>query len=47
MQWFKPFTQMAQSSMGVAETHAFSGRASARDGARRTNGRRFLGTFAY
>ena len=25
MQWFKPFTQMAQSSMGVAETHSFSG----------------------
>ena len=25
MQWFKPFTTMAQSAMGVAETHAFSG----------------------
>ena len=25
MQWFKPFTQMAQSSMGVAEAHSFSG----------------------
>ena len=25
MQWFKPFTTMAQSAMGVAETHSFSG----------------------
>ena len=25
MQWFKPFTKLAQSAMGVAEAHAYSG----------------------
>lgn len=25
MQWFKPFTSMAESAMGVAEVHSFSG----------------------
>ena len=39
MQWFKPFTEMAQSSMGVAEPTRFRAKASARGGVHPTSAR--------
>ena len=47
MQWFKPFTQMAQSSMGVAETHAFSGVGLGTKWSAPDKRSAFWGTFSY
>ena len=47
MQWFKPFTQMAQSSMGVAETHSFSGNGLGTKWSAPDKRSAFWGTFTY
>ena len=47
MQWFKPFTQMAQSSMGVAETHSFSGNGLGTKWSAPDKRSAFWGTFSY
>ena len=47
MQWFKPFTQMAQSSMGVAETHSFSGSGLGTKWSAPDKRSAFWGTFSY
>jgi len=47
MQWFKPFTQMAQSSMGVAETHSFSGIGLGTKWSAPDKRSAFWGTFSY
>ena len=47
MQWFKPFTQMAQSSMGVAEAHSFSGNWSRTKWSAPDKRSAFWGTFSY
>lgn len=47
MQWFKPFTQMAQSSMGVAEAHAFSGEGLGTKWSAPDKRSAFWGTFSY
>jgi len=47
MQWFKPFTTMAQSAMGVAETHAFSGTGLGTKWSAPDKRSAFFGTFVY
>ncbi|OFW46941.1 MAG: hypothetical protein A3J29_09225 [Acidobacteria bacterium RIFCSPLOWO2_12_FULL_67_14b] len=47
MQWFTPFTQMAQSSMGVAETHSFSGSGLGTKWSAPDKRSAFWGTFSY
>ena len=47
MQWFKPFTQMAQSSMGVAEAHSFSGIGLGTKWSAPDKRSAFWGTFSY
>ena len=47
MQWFKPFTQMAQSSMGVAEAHSFSGEGLGTKWSAPDKRSAFWGTFSY
>jgi hypothetical protein len=47
MQWFKPFTTMAQSAMGVAETHAFSGTGLGTKWSAPDKRSAFFGTFIY
>jgi hypothetical protein len=47
MQWFKPFTTMAESAMGVAETHAFSGTGLGTKWSAPDKRSAFFGTFIY
>lgn len=47
MQWFKPFTAMAQSAMGVAEVHSFSGQGLGTKWSAPDKRSAFFGTFAY
>ena len=47
MQWFKPFTTMAHSAMGVAETHAFSGSGLGTKWSAPDKRSAFFGTFVY
>jgi hypothetical protein len=47
MQWFKPFTQMAHSSMGVAEAHSFSGAGLGTKWSAPDKRSAFWGTFSY
>ena len=47
MQWFKPFTAMAQSSMGVAEAHSFSGAGLGTKWSAPDKRSAFWGTFSY
>jgi hypothetical protein len=47
MQWFKPFTQMSQSAMGVAEAHAFSGEGLGTKWSAPDKRSAFWGTFSY
>jgi uncharacterized protein DUF1326 len=47
MQWFKPFTQMAESSMGVAEAHWFSGAGLGTKWSAPDKRSAFWGTFSY
>jgi len=47
MQWFKPFTTLAQSSMGVAEEHAFSGHGLGTKWSAPDKRSAFYGTFTY
>ena len=47
MQWFKPFTAMAESAMGVAEIHAFNGQGLGTKWSAPDKRSAFFGTFAY
>jgi hypothetical protein len=47
MQWFKPFTTMADSAMGVAETHSFSGQGLGTKWSAPDKRSAFYGTFSY
>ena len=47
MQWFKPFTRLAQSSMGVAEAHAYSGQGLGTRWSAPNKRSAFFGTFTY
>ena len=47
MQWFKPFTKMAESAMGVAETHLFSGTGLGTKWSAPDKRSAFFGTFVY
>src|SRR5688500_4244108 len=47
MQWFKPFTQMAHASMGVAEAHSFSGAGLGTKWSAPDKRSAFWGTFSY
>jgi uncharacterized protein DUF1326 len=47
MQWFKPFATMAQSAMGVAETHSFSGPGLGTKWSAPHKRSAFFGTFVY
>ncbi len=47
MQWFKPFTNMAQSAMGVAEVHSFSGQGLGTKWSAPDKRSAFFGTFTY
>jgi hypothetical protein len=47
MQWFKPFTKLAQSAMGVAEQHAFTGHGLNTKWSAPNKRSAFFGTFAY
>jgi hypothetical protein len=47
MQWFKPFTHMAHSSMGVAEAHSFSGAGLGTKWSAPDKRSAFWGTFSY
>jgi hypothetical protein len=47
MQWFKPFTTMAESAMGVAEAHAFSGTGLGTKWSAPDKRSAFFGTFVY
>lgn len=47
MQWFKPFTKLAQSAMGVAETHAYSGQGLGTRWSAPNKRSAFFGTFTY
>ncbi len=47
MQWFKPFTTMAQSAMGVAEIHSFSGQGLGTKWSAPDKRSAFFGTFTY
>ena len=47
MQWFKPFSTLEQSAMGVAETHSFSGPGLGTKWSAPDKRSAFFGTFAY
>ncbi len=47
MQWFKPFTQMADAAMGVAEAHEYSGQGLNTKWSAPNKRSAFFGTFAY
>jgi len=47
MQWFKPFTVLTQSAMGVAEAHSFSGQGLGTKWSAPDKRSAFYGTFAY
>jgi len=47
MQWFTPFTQMADAAMGVAEAHEFSGQGLGTKWSAPNKRSAFFGTFAY
>jgi len=47
MQWFKPFSTLEQSSMGVAEAHSFSGQGLGTKWSAPDKRSAFFGTFAY
>jgi hypothetical protein len=47
MQWFKPFTTMAESAMGVAEVHSFSGNGLGTKWSAPDKRSAFFGTFSY
>jgi hypothetical protein len=47
MQWFKPFTKLASSAMGVAEAHAFSGQGLGTKWSAPNKRSAFFGTFSY
>lgn len=47
MQWFKPFTKLASSAMGVAESHAFSGQGLGTKWSAPNKRSAFFGTFSY
>ena len=47
MQWFKPFTKLAQSAMGVAESHAYSGQGLGTKWSAPNKRSAFFGTFTY
>jgi hypothetical protein len=47
MQWFKPFTALTSSAMGVAETHAFAGEGLNTKWSAPHKRSAFFGTFAY
>lgn len=47
MQWFKPFTKLARSSMGVAEAHAYSGQGLGTRWSAPHKRSAFFGTFTY
>lgn len=47
MQWFTPFTQMADAAMGVAEAHEFSGHGLGTKWSAPNKRSAFFGTFAY
>lgn len=47
MQWFKPFTTLANSAMGVAETHAFSGQGLGTKWSAPNKRSAFYGNFVY
>jgi hypothetical protein len=47
MQWFKPFSTLQQSAMGVAETHFFSGQGLGTKWSAPDKRSAFFGTFAY
>ena len=47
MQWFKPFTTMAESAMGVAEAHSFSGSGLGTKWSAPDKRSAFFGTFVY
>jgi hypothetical protein len=47
MQWFKPFTALHESAMGVAEAHSFSGQGLGTKWSAPDKRSAFFGTFAY
>jgi hypothetical protein len=47
MQWFKPFTRMADAAMGVAEEHAYSGKGLNTNWSAPNKRSAFFGTFVY
>jgi hypothetical protein len=47
MQWFKPFTKLAHSAMGVAEAHAYSGQGLGTRWSAPNKRSAFFGTFTY
>ena len=47
MQWFKPFTRLASSAMGVAEAHAYSGQGLGTKWSAPNKRSAFFGTFTY
>jgi hypothetical protein len=47
MQWFKPFTKLADSAMGVAETHEFSGQGLGTKWSAPNKRSAFFGNFVY
>ena len=47
MQWFKPFTALTQSAMGVAEAHSFAGQGLGTKWSAPDKRSAFFGTFAY
>ena len=47
MQWFKPFTRLSESAMGVAEAHAFSGQGLGTKWSAPDKRSAFFGTFVY
>jgi hypothetical protein len=47
MQWFKPFTKMAESAMGVAEIHSFSGQGLGTKWSAPDKRSAFFGTISY
>jgi hypothetical protein len=47
MQWFKPFTKMADAAMGVAEAHEFSGQGLGTKWSAPNKRSAFFGTFSY
>jgi hypothetical protein len=47
MQWFRPFTTLAESAMGVAEAHSFSGQGLGTKWSAPDKRSAFFGTFSY